>query len=156
MNLLYVFIILNVVNVIIQTAKSLITLKGSPIVAALSNAVAYGLYTVVLVYMNCDLPLWQKSIIVAICNLIGVYIVKFIEEKAKKDKLWKIELTSNFDDKEFDKLLKERELPYTKIPTYKQDIFIYNIFCRKKEDTDEVRKLAKQFKSKYFVIESKD
>lgn len=27
------------------------------------------------------------------CNLIGVYVAKYIEEKIKKEKLWKIEIS---------------------------------------------------------------
>ena len=49
--LLWVFIGLNVANVIIQTIKSIATIKCKPMSAAVINAVAYGLYTVVLVYM---------------------------------------------------------------------------------------------------------
>lgn len=156
MNLLAIFIVLNIFNVIIQTGKSIITLKGSPITAALVNAVAYGLYTVVLIYMTCDLPIWEKAVIVAICNLIGVYIVKVIEVKSRKDKLWKIELTSNFDDREFDKIMSDKELPYLKVPTSKDNVYLYSIFCKTKEETSEVRKLAKSYKAKYFVIESRD
>ena len=43
--------------------------------------------------MMCELPLILKAIVVGLCNLIGVYIVKFCEEKARKDKLWKVEVT---------------------------------------------------------------
>ena len=83
----------NVVNVIIQTVKSLATVKCGKTVAAIVNAVAYGLYTVVVVYTMCDLPLWAKALIVGVANLIGVYVVKLFEEKARKDKLWKVEAT---------------------------------------------------------------
>ena len=87
------FVILNIVNVIIQTIKSLATVKCGKTVASIVNAVAYGLYTVVVVYTVCDLPLWLKVVVVGVANLIGVYVVKLIEEKSRKDKLWKIEAT---------------------------------------------------------------
>ena len=48
------FVILNIVNVIIQTVKSLATVKCGKTVASIVNAVAYGLYTVVVVYTVCD------------------------------------------------------------------------------------------------------
>ena len=91
--LLIVFIVLNIFNVIIQTVKSIATVKCGKGAAALINAVAYGLYTIVTVYLLCDLDLWLKAVIVAVCNLIGVYVVKLLEEKARKDKLWKVEAT---------------------------------------------------------------
>ena len=85
MKLLIIFVVLNVLNVIIQTVKSICTIKCGKVSAALINAVAFGLYTIVLVYMNCDLNLFTKAGIVALCNLIGVYVVKLIEEKMRKD-----------------------------------------------------------------------
>ena len=91
--LLLVFIALNIANVIIQTVKSLATVKCGKGVASLVNAVAYGLYTVVVVYTVCDLPLWLKVVVVSLCNLVGVFVVKWGEEKARKDKLWKVEAT---------------------------------------------------------------
>ena len=81
--LLLIFIILNITNVIIQTVKSLVTVKCGKTAAALINAVAYGLYTVVVIYTVCELPLYLKALIVAICNLVGVYVVKLIEERAR-------------------------------------------------------------------------
>ena len=91
--LLITFIVLNIVNVIIQTVKSIATIKCGKCWAAAVNAIAYGLYTVVVVYTVCDLPLCLKVTIVALCNLVGVFTVKFIEEKSRKDKLWKVEAT---------------------------------------------------------------
>ena len=44
-NLLLVFIFANIVNVIIQTIKSLCTIKCGKGMAALVNALAYGFYT---------------------------------------------------------------------------------------------------------------
>lgn len=92
MNLLILFILLNVANVVLQTAKSICTVKCGKMVAALANAVAYGLYTVVIIYTVCDLPLIAKVVIVAAANFVGVYVVKAIEQKMEKDKLWKIEM----------------------------------------------------------------
>ena len=62
-NLLIIFIVLNVVNVIIQTVKTIATVKCGKTVAAIVNAVTYALYTVVLVYTMCDLPLWAKALL---------------------------------------------------------------------------------------------
>ena len=50
--LLLVFILLNIANVIIQTIKSIATVKCGKGVAAVVNAVAFGLYTIVTVYMT--------------------------------------------------------------------------------------------------------
>ena len=93
MKLLILFIVMNIVNVVLQTIKSLATVKCGKWGAAIVNAVAYGLYTYIVVLTMCDLPLLWKCVIVALANFIGVYVVKLIEEKARKDKLWKVEAT---------------------------------------------------------------
>ena len=111
--LLWVFIGLNVANVIIQTIKSIATIKCKPMSAAVINAVAYGLYTVVLVYMVCDLPLWAKVVVVGGANLVGVYLVKIFEEKGRKDKLWAIRFTVKDNEREeVINNLKEKEVPH--------------------------------------------
>ena len=81
---LLIFILLNVLNVCLQTANHIITVKGGKIPASLFNALTFGVYTVVLIYMSCDLPIWTKALTVAGCNLVGVFIVKTIEERAKE------------------------------------------------------------------------
>ena len=119
--LLIIFIVLNILNVIIQTVKSIATVKCGKAVAALINAVAYGLFTVVTVYMMCSLPLGWKAAIVALCNLIGVYVVKWAEEKARKDKLWKVEATVNTmeEAQEIIALLKDVNIPHNYIDIQK-------------------------------------
>ena len=85
MKLLIIFIVLNICNVILQTVKSICTVKCGKTVAAIVNAVAFGLYTVVIVFTNTDLPLMQKVLVVALSNLIGVYVVKWVEDAKKSN-----------------------------------------------------------------------
>ena len=70
------YIIFNILNVIIQTIKSIVTIKCNKWVAAVVNAVAYGLYTYIVVLTASDIDLWFKIIVVALANLVGVFIVK--------------------------------------------------------------------------------
>lgn len=146
--LLLQFIILNILNVVIQTVKSIITIKGGKMVAAVTNAIAYGFYTIVIVYMMCDLPLIQKALIVGVCNLIGVFIVKLIEEKTKKDKLWKVELTV---DNKFSDILdtKLRRIPHSYIPVGNHTLF--NFYCATQADTKTVTNIAKRYNAKFFA-----
>lgn len=152
--LLTIFIVLNIINVIIQTIKSLATVKCGKLIAALVNAVAYGLYTVVVVYMVCDLPLWLKVVIIGACNLVGVFCVKWGEEKARKDKLWKVEATINKTDFEVNKEL----LDLFKVPHNYIDIgkyVILNFYCTTGKQSATVKNLLDEMNAKYFVAESK-
>lgn len=152
MNLLLTFIVLNIFNVIIQTAKSIITIKGTKIQAATVNALAFGLYTVVVVYMVSDLSLMTKVVVTAVCNLVGVYIVKTIEEKKRKDRLWKIEFTANIEELN---LIKASlvEIPNNYIEAGKYVIF--NCYCATQEETAKVKTAMRWSNAKYFITESK-
>lgn len=152
--LLWVFIGLNVANVIIQTIKSIATIKCKPMSAAVINAVAYGLYTVVLVYMVCDLPLWAKVVVVGGANLIGVYLVKIFEEKGRKDKLWAIRFTVKDNEREeVINKLKEKEISHYYHIVGNHTVF--ETFCNSQKETLKVKEIVNQYGAKYFVAESK-
>ena len=152
--LLIIFIVLNIFNVIIQTVKSIATVKCGKGVAALVNAIAYGLYTVVTVYLMCELPLGWKAGIVAMCNLVGVYVVKWAEEKARKDKPWKIEATVTPDKAEWlISRLEEQNIPHNYIDVEKWVIF--NIYCATQNESKIAKAHLSVANAKYFVSESK-
>ena len=157
MKLFVTFIILNIINVILQTAKSIITIKCDTTAAAIANAVAYGLYTVVIIYTNCELSLLTKVIVVALTNFIGVYIVKFFEKKLNKDKLWKFEITIPFGEKNMEVLqnyLEDKKIEHYNffcIPEY----MILNCYCYTQEESKKIIDLTKDLNLKYFVTESK-
>lgn len=156
--LLLTFIILNILNVVIQTIKSIATVKCGKGVAASVNAVAYGLYTIVTVYMLCELPLFWKAGIVALCNLVGVYAVKWGEEKSRKDKLWKVEATiHNYGtDPDWDDCiiaLRDAGIPFNYIDI--QKYILINCYCATQAESTKVKQILDQYNAKYFVSESK-
>ena len=152
--LLLTFILLNIANVIIQTIKSIATIKCGKGIAAIVNAVAFGLYTVVTVYMLCELPLATKALIVAGCNLVGVYVVKYFEEKARKDKLWKVEVTIPAEQaQQMIEDCKYYGFTYNYVNIEKW--YLFNFYCPTQKDSANVRKLLHSYDAKYFVTESK-
>ena len=152
--LLLTFIALNITNVIIQTIKSLVTVKCGKTAAALINAAAYGLYTVVVIDTVCELPLYLKALIVAICNLVGVYVVKLIEERARRDKLWKVEATIPVEIAEKVKHdLKANGLPHNYIDIEKY--YLFNVYCENQEQSKVAKVILDYYNAKYFVSENK-
>ena len=152
--MLITFVILNVLNVIIQTAKSIVTIKCGKGIAALVNAIAYGLYTVVLVYMNCDIPLWEKVIVVGSANLIGVYIVKLFEEKSKKDKVWKIEFS--LKKGYFNSAVEELNINDISHNSSIFDEYVtITAFANTQEETTIINNIIKKYNAKYFITETK-
>lgn len=154
-NLLWLFVVLNIVNVVIQTIKSIATIKCGKVAAALINAIAYGLYTIVVIYTVCDLNLWLKAGVVAVANLVGVYVVKLFEEKARKDKLWKVEATvlrghttalhCALVDAEISHNYLENVGKYT----------LFNVYCETQSDSTKAKEVLDRFGAKYFASESK-
>ena len=153
MKLLSLFIVMNVVNVVIQTIKSIATIKCGKTTAALINALAYGLYTYIIVLTNCDLPLLAKCLIVASANFVGVWVVKYFEEKARKDKLWKVEATIPMewvDAVHFDL----KDIPHNYIENVGR-FALFNFYCATQAESAKVRDIINQYDAKYFVSESK-
>ena len=155
---LWLFIIFNIINVIIQTIKSIATIKCGKWGAAIINAIAYGLYTYVVILTMCDLPLLAKCLIVASANFVGVWVVKFIEEKARKAKLWKVEATvqnmvhfTNYIQKECKKHL----IPYSIINVENVNYVVFNFYCATQEKSRIVKQICDGCNAKYFVSESK-
>ena len=149
------FVILNIINVIIQTVKSLATVKCGKTVASIVNAVAYGLYTVVVVYTVCDLPLWLKVVVVGVANLIGVYVVKLIEETSRKDKLWKVECTVPQENAYYLAIELKNQVPFNYIENVGK-YAIFNIYCATQEQSATVKLILNEYNAKYFVTETKN
>jgi uncharacterized protein YebE (UPF0316 family) len=148
------FIFFNVLNVVIQTVKSIATIKCNKYVAAIVNAVAYGLYTYIIVLTNADIDLWFKIITVALANLVGVFIVKWVEEKKRKEMLWKIEFTVKTEVLQNVKtLLTLAKVPHSYIEIGKNTIV--NAYCATSKESESVKEIIKKYNAKYFVSETK-
>lgn len=155
MNTILLFALCTAVNVILSTVKSILTVKGGKLSASFINALTYGFYSYVIVLTSADgMPIWLKMAITAICNFIGVYLVKWIEEKARKDKLWKVELTvptkyTNTID--FDL----HDVPHSYIELSDKHT-LFNFYCATQKESAKVKAIANQYEAKYFVAESKN
>ena len=152
---LAVFIVLNILNVIIQTVKSIATVKCGAWAAAITNAVAYGLYTVVVVYMNANgLGLIWKALIIGLANLVGVYVVKVIEIKNRKDKLWKVEATVNrTKSSKVQEALSQKGISHNYVHAGRYTIF--NCYCATQNESMIVKGILNEYEAKYFATESK-
>lgn len=155
MNILITFTILTIVNVIFSTIKSIVTVKGSPFLASLVNGLYYGYYNIVLLYTVADFPMWQKVVVTALCNVIGVYVVKWIENKARKDKLWLIQCTVPEEYTEplhFD--LKTANIPHNYIKNIGNNTLFY-VYSYTQKDSEKIKPMLNQYNVKYVVSESK-
>ena len=151
---LLVFVGLSIVNVVFSTIRSIVTISGSKVVASLISGGYFAFYNIMMIYTVADFPMWQKCVITFVCNLVGVFFVKWGEEKARKDKLWKVEAT--IDKADFDtnkELLDLFKVPHNYIDIEKY--VILNFYCADKKQSEIVKGLLDEMNAKYFVAESK-
>ena len=154
MSFLITFIVLSIINVMFSTVRSIITLNGNKLTASFVSGGYFAFYNIMMIYTVADFPMWQKCLITFICNVIGVYIVKWGEEKARKDKLWKVEATVNKTDFEENKeMLNLMKVPHNYIDIEKY--VILNFYCATGKQSEIVKDLLSEMNAKYFVAESK-
>ena len=155
MSILTLFIIGTMINVVLSTIKSIATVKGGKFIASLMNALTYGFYSYVIILTTADgLSVGAKMLITAACNFIGVYLVKYFEEKWRKDRLWQITATVDIDKAaELVRRSEAKNLIFNYIPIGKYCII--NYYSYSKEDSEAVAPLLKEFEAKYFISEAK-
>jgi uncharacterized protein YebE (UPF0316 family) len=159
LELLILFIVLTVLNVVVGAAKSIVTIKGTKLAAATLNAVAYAINTLAVFYTaDENLDLMSKITIVAVTNFIGVYLVKLIEEKNTKDRLWKIECTVVSQLSEtIEKLLTDNKISHKSFEGVDDGVnqcTVFNIYAKTRAQSKRVKELLKNYKVKYFIVES--
>ena len=151
---LLVFIGLSIVNVVFSTIRSIVTINGSKTIASLISGGYFAFYNIMVIYTVADFPMWQKCLITFVCNVVGVWLVKWGEEKARKDKLWKVEATVKPCEFEAIKTYCEvADLPFSYIDVNKYILF--NFYCATQKESAIVRDLLDKHNAKYFVSESK-
>lgn len=154
MKMIILFSALTILNVVIQTIKSLCTVKCSTKVSACVNALAYGLYTFVIFYTTADgMSLWLKALITAIANLIGVVVAnKLFDKMFSREIRWKVEVSVPLmDATHFENALKNHNLEYY---VCGQSIgwVAYAVFCPNKEASAILNEIMPQ-SAKYNVVE---
>lgn len=158
--LFWSFVILNFINVIISTSRSILTINGGKWIASAINALCYGYYTIIIVITaTYEMPLITKCIVVAIVNFVGVFVVKFCEEKAYKERMWIYNATAKICTNEIKKvidLLKSADikLVYTEVVT--NELYTMQIFSNTIKESEMIKSILDNYNIKYCAIETKE
>ena len=128
-----IFTVCSLVNVILSTMKTILTVRSTKVVASVVNAVTYGFYAIV-VKQLASLDLTVTVIVTIATNLIGVYLSMWLMDKMKKDCLWKISVTTK--DKSIVKKIENFDIEYTMSPIqYKKETYYsIEIFSKNQKD----------------------
>ena len=147
-----IFTVCSLVNVILSTMKTILTVRSTKVVASVVNAVTYGFYAIV-VKQLASLDLTVTVIVTIATNLIGVYLSMWLMDKMKKDCLWKISITTK--DKSIVKKIENFDIEYTMSPIqYKKEIYYsIEIFSKNQKDSTIIKNILNEYKVKYNVTE---
>lgn len=147
----------SIINVILNTIKSIVTIKGSTRAAAIMNAVTFGFYTIIVKQIS-DFDLVVTVPITILANLFGVYLAKWILHFFQKDKLWRISCTiskkHHIDTGVFKEKFDKYNIEYTIIPLddYKSG-YIIDIFSKTQGESELIKEIITTNNIKYTVYE---
>jgi hypothetical protein len=152
MNAILIFTLATVVNVSLSTIRAICTIKCGKTVSAIANAVCYGFYPlVIMLTAQGTVDIIANMVITAIANFVCVYLIKLAEEKARKDKLWRIDLTIPAEETAFIHR-KLADIPHNYIECGPKTVF--NCYCATQKESAEVKTLAVAIGGKYSAFES--
>ena len=152
MNPILLFTLATIVNVSVSTIRSICTIKCGKWLSALTNAICYGFYPLIVMLTAKDtVDIVTNMCITAVANFICVWIIKYVEEKARKDKLWRIDLTIPAEETAFIHR-KLADIPHNYIECGPKTVF--NCYCATQKESAEVKTLAVAIGGKYSAFES--
>lgn len=152
MNPILIFTLATIVNVSVSTIRSICTIKCGKWLSALTNAICYGFYPLIVMLTAKDtVDIVTNMCITAVANFICVWIIKYVEEKARKDKLWRIDLTVPAEETAFIHR-KLANIPHNYIECGPKTVF--NCYCATQKESAEVKTLAVAIGGQYSAFES--
>lgn len=148
------FFVLNLINVVLGTMRSILTVKSTPFVSMVINTVSYTFYSgIVKLVSGQDMAV--VLITTALTNIIGVYIARFILDKCRKDKLWRITATiPNSLSSEIELLTKRLGEKDIKSVVYVgEGVKLIDIYSKTQGESIVVKEILEPLKVKYSVVE---
>lgn len=153
MNAIIFFALMTVINVTLSTIRSLCTIKGGKWLSATTNAICYGFYPlIVMLTAKGTVTIYLNMIITAVANFVCVWLIKFVEEKARKDKMWRIDLAIPTDERDFAHR-RLADIPHNFVECGSWTMF--NCYCATQAETAKVKQLGLALGGKYSAYESK-
>lgn len=146
------FILIQFVNVILSTFKSILTVNGGKISASLINSISYTFGSVITKLITKQS---YEVVIVStfLTNFIGVFIAKWLLEKREPIKLWMFQVTVKCNKfKEIERNLQKSNIKYTAMQALNNRVSISIYSCDKLE-SDIVKRIIKG--EHYTVLENR-
>ena len=150
--LLLAFFISQLVNVILSTIKSVLTVKGTRMSATLINTISYTINAAVISQIGNVDNIYIVCIFTAITNFVGVWFSLWLLEKFRKERLWRISATvkkENFED--LIKELHDLEIDFITYNTSWEKRTPLDVFSKSREESSLIRTVFEKYDVKYTI-----
>ena len=146
------FIILQVINVILSTIKSIVMIKGSKWGAIIANTIYFGVYTAVLKQISAIDNLALLVIITMLANFFGTWVGIVITDKLRKADLWTIKTVVRVEYiKDYKRALNEADIKYISYQTTWDEYTAVDIFSENRAQSKAIKEILLKFKVKYSI-----
>lgn len=156
---LAIFFGLQLINVVLGTLRSILTVSAKAHVSALINAISFTFYNaVVKMITNQDMEI--VLVTTFFTNLLGVYLAKAILDMARKDKLWVFCATikNRSDNDGIDTviaMLDNAKIKYVYNTVVPNKLFTMQIFSYNQKESAMITQILKNYNIKYYITETK-
>ena len=153
-----IFFICSLINVALNTLKTIIMHKEEKVSSTIINAITYGFYAIIVVMTASALDLWITMLITILANAIGVYGSMWILEKFKKDSLWEITATTDRNNiEEIREYLNVCGIAhnYNLVDNYKNSKVVFRIYSENQKQSEEIKYILDKVGAKRIVHEER-
>ena len=150
------FIILQVVNVILSTIKSIVMIRGNKWATIIANTIYFGIYTAVIKQVASIDNIWLLIGVTMAANFIGTWAGLNITEKMRKADLWTIKTVVKIEYiKEYKKALNEANIKYISYQTTWDEYTAIDIFSENRSQSKVIKEILETFNAKYSIHTSR-
>ena len=153
-----VFFVCSLINVILNTIKTIIMHKEKKISSTIINAITYGFYAIIVVMTASALDLWITILITVVANAIGVYGSMWLLESFKKDSLWEITATIDNDITKATYLnyhFEQDNIKYNATALLNDKGIVYHIYSENQKQSVIIKDRLNRVNAKYIVHEER-
>lgn len=147
------FIICQLINVILATVRSILTIKGTKLSASVSTAISYAVGSVVTKLITGIDSFVIIASVTFVANIIGVYLGLWLIDKMRKDQIWKISaLVPTENVKQLKIELNGKGVNFVAYETSWEYYKVFDIFSESKKESKIVKETISKYNIKYTIM----
>lgn len=155
-SIILAFTVTQIINVVVGTFKSVVTIKGGKLAAAFLNGLSYAVNALVIKKITGISNETILILLTFITNFVGVYVSLWIMDKSKKDKMWVITaILPERQSASFEEDLRLHLITFNKL-NYTGETRSYMLISNSKGQSTLISKIIKEYPSIQYTITSNE